>query len=333
MDKELELWQFIAQRLKQGRPVMLLVVASSSGSSPGRQGYKMAVGSDGELIGSVGGGVMEVNLVEQCRRILSEPPAVAGGLTSFLKPQVHKKQTQNSSGMICSGRQTVIFHLLTPEHTRAVDGVIDMLEHGQCAFLSITSTYFDVGPPEGGTPNVDPYEDIYFERLKGADFVFRERIGFRNDLYIIGGGHCALALSELMSRMDFYIRLFDDRPELNTLDKNRFAHEIKIIEGYEQIGEFIPSGPNAYVVVMTLGYASDEVVIRGVLDKHIKYFGVLGSKAKMAVLLKKLRSEGFPAEKLARIHTPIGLPINSRTPEEIAVSIAAEIIALKNEKT
>ncbi|MEO7674261.1 MAG: XdhC family protein, partial [Pyrinomonadaceae bacterium] len=145
-----------------------------------------------------------------------------------------------------------------------------------------------------------------------------------------GGGHCALALSELMSRMDFHISIFDDRPELNTIEKNRFAHTIEIIDGYEAIGKLIPAGSNIYVVVMTLGYASDEVVIRSLIDKDFKYFGVLGSKAKMAVLLKALENEGSPVQRLARIHSPIGFPINSHSPEEIAVSIAAEIISVKN---
>ena len=81
---------------------------------------------------------------------------------------------------------------------------------------------------------------------------------------------------------------------------------------------------------MTLGYRSDEIVIRQLMDKNFRYFGVLGSKAKMATLMKELRAEGFDEVKLTRIHTPIGLPINSHTPEEIAVSIAAEIIAVKN---
>ena len=130
--------------------------------------------------------------------------------------------------------------------------------------------------------------------------------------------------------MDFYTRIFDDRPELNTIEKNRFVDEIRIIDNYEAIAEFIPSSKQTYVVVMTLGYKSDEVVIRKLLDKEFRYFGVLGSKAKMKTLLNELKKEGYSADKLVQIHTPIGLPINSRTPEEIAVSIAAEIIAVKN---
>jgi xanthine dehydrogenase accessory factor len=133
-----------------------------------------------------------------------------------------------------------------------------------------------------------------------------------------------------MSKMDFHISLFDDRPELNTIEKNRFAHQIRIVDSYVKIGDEIAAGDRSYVVVMTLGYRSDETVIRSLIDKDFKYFGVLGSNAKMSVMLRKLSKEGLPAEKLDRIRTPIGIPIHSRTPEEIAISIAAEIIAVKN---
>jgi xanthine dehydrogenase accessory factor len=169
-------------------------------------------------------------------------------------------------------------------------------------------------------------------RQSENEFLYEEKLGYKNKLFIIGGGHCALALSELMAKMDFHISLFDDRPNLNTLAKNKFAHKIRIIESYEQIDEFTPSGANNYVVVMTLGFAFDEIVIRKLFDKDFKYFGVLGSRAKMATLLKNLQKDGFDAEKLKQIRTPIGIEINSRTPEEIAVSIAAEIIAVKNAK-
>lgn len=312
---------------------MLLVVAESSGSSPGRQGYKMAVGENGELSGSIGGGVMEVNLVDQSRELLAIQPTTAdrpisdpgtpATAVTFLKPQVHQKNAPNSSGMICSGKQTVIFRLLTLENEGSVEAAIESLQTHSSEYLTISPKKFAVGPLKGSG-------DFHFEKQSDTDFDYRERLGQKNDFYIVGGGHCALALSELMSKMDFHISLFDDRPELNTIEKNRFADRIEIIDAYDQIGDLIPSDSNAYVVVMTLGYRSDELVIRKLLDRDFKYFGVLGSRAKMKTLLNTLRQEGLGEDKLSRIHTPIGIPINSRTPEEIAVSIAAEIISLKN---
>jgi xanthine dehydrogenase accessory factor len=317
MNKDLELWQFIADRLNRGENVMLLVVAESSGSSPGRHGYKMAVGTDGELCGSIGGGVMEVSLAEQAK-VKSKK---AKGKSEVVD-QVHRKDSPNSSGMICSGKQAVIFKLLTPLDLPEIQKAVVSIE-GSADFLTISPEIFRVGQPEGVARNA-------FEKLSDANFRYVERLGYGNNLFIVGGGHCALALSELMSKMDFRIRIFDDRPELNTIEKNAFADEIEIIESYERIADHIESAPNAYVVVMTIGYAYDKIVIQNLLDKEFKYFGVLGSKAKMAMLMKELRSEGYDEEKLKRIHTPIGIPINSRTPEEIAISIAAEIIDVKN---
>jgi xanthine dehydrogenase accessory factor len=334
VNKELELWQFIGTRLERGDSVMLLVVAESSGSSPGRQGYKMAIGARGEMIGSIGGGVMEVNLVEESRRLLSVPPAVAGGF----REQVHRQDVANASGMICSGKQTVIFKLLTPNNTSGVDAIVTALEKRTGTRLRITSGDFGLtqeeNPPAtaGGTDKADSPAaagGTYFFATD-TDFLYTQRLGVESNLYIIGGGHCALALSELMSKMDFHISILDDRPELNTIEKNRYAHLIKIVDSYDRIGDYVSSGQGAYVVVMTLGYKSDEQVIRSLIDGEFKYFGVLGSKAKMAKMFGDLRQDGISKDKLDRIRTPIGLPINSRTPEEIAVSIAAEIIAVKN---
>ncbi len=324
MNKELEIWRFAAQRLRRGESVMLLVVAESSGSSPGRQGFKMIVAHD-EMRGSIGGGVMEIGLVELAK---VKSKKVKGKSEAEIIEQIHRKNSANSSGMICSGKQTVIIFQLNSSHLQDVENIIHALENNQNCRIQISNFKFQIleKPLEGGTQN----DGFKFQNSGENEFVYEENLGFKNKLFIIGGGHCALALSEIMAKMDFHISLFDDRSDLNTLAKNEFVHEKKIIDSYQNIGEFIESGANVYVVVMTLGYKFDEIVIRALFEKNFKYFGVLGSKAKMKTLLKSLEKEGFDKNKLAQIRTPIGLKINSRTPEEIAVSIAAEIIAVKN---
>ena len=226
--------------------------------------------------------------------------------------------------MICSGRQSVIFFKLDSSHLETVRAICAALENHRNRKLRITND--ELRTAENETDDFN----FRFERNDAGEFFYEEKLGYKNRLFIVGGGHCALALSELMSKMDFYIALFDDRETLNTLAKNRFVHEKNIIESYEKISERIPEGGDVYVVVMTLGYKSDEIAIRRLIGKNFKYFGVLGSRAKMKTLLKNLEKEGFSKEKLNRIRAPVGLPINSRTPEEIAVSIAAEIIAVKN---
>lgn len=316
MRSEIEFWKFVDGRIQSRSLVAILIVAQSYGSSPGRAGYKMAVTSNGELCGSIGGGLMEVELVEAAKSSVQ---------TTECKviEQVHRRDAENASGMICSGRQTVILRQLTPDDLPTVEGIIEHLESNVLIAFEISDLGFQIIDRTADGKRTDFRKD-------GEAFVYQEMLGQKDELCIIGGGHCALALSDLASKLDFRISIFDDRPELNTIAKNEFADSVTIIDSYETIGEHLPQGDDVYVVVMTLGYRSDAVVIRQLIDQEFKYFGVLGSKAKMATLMKELRDEGFDRSKLARIHTPIGLPINSRTPEEIAVSIAAEMISIRN---
>jgi xanthine dehydrogenase accessory factor len=132
-----------------------------------------------------------------------------------------------------------------------------------------------------------------------------------------------------MRMLDFYIYLYDTRAGLNTFEENESAHEKKLLTDYSELKELIPSG-NEYVVVMTIGYRTDDGVIRTLMDKRSTYTGVLGSRKKLEKMFADYRKEGLDEEKLSSIHAPIGIPVNSRTPEEIAISIAAQIIAVKN---
>lgn len=306
---------------------MLLVVVESWGSSPGRQGFKMAVDAEGELCGSIGGGVMEVKLVELAKVRLQETQP-----TALLKKQIHNKSApQFQSGMICSGEQSIVFFPLQKAHLKTIQNIIRCLKKHRPALFRLTySTDNHAFKLIENQQNEQPFR---FEHPHEQEYIFEENLGLKNRLYIVGGGHCALALSELMSKMDFYLCLLDDRPDLSTIAKNRFVHEKHVLESYTQVADFIPSGPHVYVVVMTLGYRFDEIVLRQLWNKNFRYFGMLGSAAKIDNLWEKLRVEGFSAEKLHKIHAPIGLKINSRSPEEIAVSIAAEIIAIKNKTT
>ncbi|MBL8183239.1 MAG: XdhC family protein, partial [Blastocatellia bacterium] len=180
MSKELEKLQFVHDFLERTKSVTLLVVAESSGSSPGRAGYKMAVAADGDLFGSIGGGVMEVNLVEWSRAILSEPGAVA---TGFLVEQVHRRNAENASGMICSGRQTVILKQLTAEDLPTVERIVANLESHSTAAFEISNLGFQI------VERTSNSEQTFFKR-DGEVFVYQEMLGQKDELIIIGGGHC-----------------------------------------------------------------------------------------------------------------------------------------------
>ncbi|MEP7264858.1 MAG: XdhC family protein [Bacteroidota bacterium] len=314
--KESALWYFIQDQLLQQRPVVFLCVLESVGSSPGRQGFKMAV-TENELHGSIGGGIMEHKFVELARDLIRKNKEEA-----IVKKQVHLKNSSYQSGMICSGEQTVVVYRVQ-EKPEDILVIASAIEKNISGTLSLSQT----GISFSTSSNAD--EHIAFEKKSETEWSYKEKTGFRNFLYIIGGGHVSLAFSKLMYGMDFYIQVFDDRPELNTLMKNECVHE-KHIADYHRIAEFIPEGKNSYVVIMTFGYRSDTVVLHELIRKNFRYLGLLGSKAKVSKMIEELHQQNFEEEYIKKLHSPIGIQIKSQTPEEIAISIAAEIIMEKN---
>lgn len=320
MQKTLQIWKLIYQGLSDNIPVMLLYVLESKGSSPGRQGFFMAVNENGEMEGSIGGGIMEHKFVEMAIERLKKQE----NKQQELRKQIHDKSAANNqSGMICSGEQTILLYTPQQNDLTTVQNIIHSLQENKntTLILSPAGIQFSDAAPE---------KDFEFSFQSEENWLYKEKTGYKNKLFIIGGGHCSLAFSKLMRTMDFYVQVYDDRENLKTMLENDVANEKHFVNDYTELENNIQSGGNHYVVIMTFGYRTDDIALRALLNKKFKYIGVLGSKNKMEKLFEDYRKEGTDESLLQRIHTPIGLDIKSQTPEEIAVSIAAEIIKVKN---
>ncbi|WP_426490547.1 XdhC family protein [Hymenobacter sp. 102] len=314
--RDLPVWQHAAASLRAGVPVALLCVLTSEGSSPGRQGFKMVVTAD-DMTGSIGGGIMEHKFVELARTLLTE-----GSFAPVLRRQIHRKEAPTDrSGMICSGEQQLLVYPLSAADLPAVLGIVELLQLGQ-GRLQLSAA-------EGLRVATEATPEPHYAFQAGPDWAYSEKLGFRDQLTIVGGGHVALALSRVLTSLDFGLTVLDDRPNLHTHQRNPYAHYKRTV-AYEQLPQEIPAGPHQYVILMTFGYRSDLVALRALLHHPVRYLGVLGSQAKIVELLTTLRAEGVADETLRRVHAPVGLPINSRTPEEIAISIAAELIRERN---
>ena len=138
-----------------------------------------------------------------------------------------------------------------------------------------------------------------------------------------------MAVSALFVTLGFYVVVFDDRENLNTLEQNTSAHQ-KLIVDYQEISNYISEGKQNYVAVMTNRYIDDKLVLSKLINKKLAYLGVLGSTAKLKAMWEVLQREGINIDQLNNVHGPIGISIKSQTPDEIAVSIAAEVIRVKN---
>ena len=278
----------------------------------------MAVNANGEMEGSIGGGIMEHRFVEMAKAKLMEAQI------SSIRKQVHNKTSgKNNSGMICSGEQTILLYLIKSADMTAVQHIISSLEkyHHGTLTLSPAGIQFD---------DTVPLKDFKFTMSSDDDWAYQEKIGYKNTLTIIGGGHCSLAFSNLMSQMDFYIKVYDKRKDLKTMLENHTAHEKHVLTEYTELAHLVSPGQNHYVVIMTFGYRTDDEALRVLLNKEVRYLGLLGSKAKIEKMFADYRKENIDEQWLQRIYTPVGIPIKSQTPEEIAISIAAQIICEKN---
>jgi xanthine dehydrogenase accessory factor len=161
--------------------------------------------------------------------------------------------------------------------------------------------------------------------------VYIEPIEPSPELYVIGAGHVAFHLGRLAQEVGFRVHVVDDR--------EKFANRERFPDATEVVVEDIPTWigrsalpPHAYVVIVTRGHTNDLEALRALAPRDLRYLGLIGSRAKVARIYDALTADGMPADSLSRVHAPIGLDIGAVTPQEIAVSILAELIAVKHGK-
>ena len=319
MQNRSNLWEKTYQYLSQGYDIIIMIVVKTSGSAPGKTGFKMLVSEIGKLYGTIGGGNTEFLMVEKAKQMLK-----TGDKTTFIRHFEHRDGAgEKSSGMICSGENTIAVIALGPDHKEIVGRLSENAFNNIPCRLSITPNSVEIKDYDKDAG------DFFFLESEDDVWQYEENMNIRNSLYIIGGGHVGLALSKISTIVGFYTIVLDDREELDTMKENLFAHE-RIIVDYGRVHEHIPEGDHSYVVIMTTGHKADKQVLESLINKKLKYLGMIASKKKRAEVYKRLIDTGVPKERLELVHSPIGLPINSITPEEIAISITAEMIKAKN---
>ncbi len=178
--------------------------------------------------------------------------------------------------------------------------------------------------------DINPDVEIVTNMICGGKVsVFIEPLFRKQRLYIIGAGHCGRALAPLARLCDFYVVMIDNRKELLEQQALKSADRI-CLSDYTDLDRHIDFDDNAYIVIMTHGHIHDKKVLEYCLSRKSKYLGMIGSWTKVPKTFADLRQKGFTDQELEKVHAPIGLPINSHTPHEIAVSIMAQIISVRN---
>ncbi len=317
--KDLKFWKQVAEKIESDVPTLLWITVEASKSSPGKPGFKMAVAKDFDIFGTCGGGALETKIIEESKKILySDLPSPT------LRVFYHDKlKTHEQSGLICGGKQTIVLLSLTSDNHETIQKIISAIEEHNYASYEINKEGIEY-------LGIDIFDKIIsFEFEDEENWRYKEICGIFNTLYIFGGGHVALALSQIMRLLEFNIVVFETRPKISTLKSNNFA-EIIIVEKADEITEHIEESESSYVAIMSHDLTLDKEALFAVIRKNVKYIGMMGSKKKIRSVYKQLENEGISKEELKKVCAPIGLRINDFTAEEIAVGIAGQIIAHKN---
>jgi len=303
----IDIWQHALASLHAGERAVLMAVVDHRGSVPGTTGAKAVLSSQG-LAGPIGGGVVEK---EMCER--------AEGFEDRAE-LIHYDHTSAEVDSICMGIQEIAMIGLGPGDTGVVEAIVSALDADLSGTLRISPA---------GISFISGLTSTRTFTGEGPSWSFVETLGKQDTLYIVGGGHVALALSRIMATLPFRIVVMDDREHLPTMASNHFANRLDVID-YEEVAEHVGEGEHCWAAIMTHAHQADARVLERLLDKDLRYLGMMGSKGKVTQIFANLEAAGTPRELLDRVHSPIGLAIGTHTPEEIAISIAAEIVKEKN---
>lgn len=315
--------------LEAGESAMLCTVLAAEGSTPRGSGARMAVFADGSARGTVGGGAVERQSLALARQLL------ATGGEALRRFALHP-EAKNSTDMVCGGEVTILFQRLAPEDAaaretlRAWRAALDVgknvwlrtrVEDERVRdFALLTADELCHGAEAFSTAK--PYWD-------GALSV--EPVVRAGRVYLFGGGHVGCALVPVLHYVGFEVTVYDDRAELAQPSRFPDAREV-LLGSFADIASRVTLTADDYAVVMTPGHRADYEILEQLLRTDAYYIGCIGSRKKVALTREKLAAAGFAARDIDRIHAPIGLPILAETPEEIAVSIAAEMIRCRAEK-
>ncbi len=317
-----QFWQSVVNRLENRHSLLLAIVVHTEGHSPGRPGFKMAV-TRGDSFGTVGGGALEEKVINQSRSAEQTPGFQARRISIDLSAAA-------PHGMVCGGKAEILLVSLTETPLSEWRVLLERYQRGERSLLQITAEdTISISPLAASVPD-SIANRIEWRFVSPEQWQYRERVGFSDRIFIIGGGHVSLALSKILVALNFHITVCDERENLPSLMENCFAHEIVRIP-FGRVHEILPQGERLWIAIMTPDHRYDYETLHRLIRMPLTYIGVMASPEKARQFCDQLQQEGIEAALMRKLHIPIGVPIHSETAEEIAVSIAAQLIQLRYE--
>ena len=338
-----------AALLTGAEPLVLVTVVSRTGSAPREAGTRALQTRNG-FEGTVGGGLLEARAMEAARNSL------ASGLSARVSCDM-SGFTPNSD-MICGGGMEVLCEVLAPKQAEMFALAAEVLRlggrgawlvelrrdgvslHGEAETpqrrLVVDALPEHAVQPEGVTVGLDAANPM-LETRKGRPglvdvdgrIFYVEPLDAPPVLLLCGGGHVSLEVARLAHSCGFVVDVVDDREEFSNAGRFPMARHCRVLPGYENLVQTCDIGRRHFVAIITRGHSFDRETLAQALTSHAQYVGMIGSRTKREQVYAALRKQGVPDAELAAVCCPIGLSIEAETPQQIAVSIVAELLAAR----
>jgi xanthine dehydrogenase accessory factor len=318
-------------------PFSLATVIVRNGSAPRSAGAKILVAQDGEIAGTVGGGILEAQVRDLAARIFKERNAT---IQSF---QFNGKDAA-SMDAICGGQVEVLIEWVDPGNP-VTAAVIQGLKHAVAIHQKVwLITIFPGGTSAtahalvqgdgtiiGNLPTGLSIEIVLEKRMPDRIeldqvLVVVEPVNISGTALIFGAGHVSRSLAEFTRAVGFWTVVVDDRPEYASRERFPWADQIVVLDSFSNLTDKVQVDQDCFLVIVTRGHLNDQSVLEQMLKTRVGYIGMIGSRRKCEIIFEDMRKKGFTDEDIRRVHAPIGIPIHAETPEEIGVSIVAEMI-------
>jgi len=327
----------MADLQSRGEPFVLATVISRNGSAPRSAGARMLIRADGSTSGTVGGGILEARVQRLAAEVMVNHTAVIQGFSFTGKDA----STMDS---ICGGQVEVLVEWLDskdPALAEVIMGLQEAASHHLKAWLVTCLPARSSSPlhalvhPDGRVTgclppglSTDTVVAIRHPDLVhfGQQQAMIDPVNINGTAYVFGAGHVSRSLAEFTASVGFWTVVLDDRPEFANPQRFPLADQLVVLDSFSDALAKVEIDRDSYVVIVTRGHLNDRAVLEHVLKTEAGYIGMIGSRRKCELIFQELRKEGFSDEDIRRVHAPIGLPIDAETPEEIGVSIVAEMI-------
>jgi xanthine dehydrogenase accessory factor len=329
------IYEIIEQYLKEKIKGAIATVIGRTGSAPRDVGAKMFVGEDGKLYGTIGGGRLEHGAYQEAKSIIEK------GSPKILHIRMNAKEVA-ANGMICGGDVDVFLEPLLEKYKTLYSRLEYLEKRGKRGILitrfderNFVKTLVEEDLTVNGDDISEKERDTFLKHLyETKPFVVAglvvEPLQASFGLYIFGAGHVSRYIAKIAKMVDFSVTVIDDREEFANRERFPDADEI-IVEDFQRVFDRLQFSGKEFVAIVTRGHQYDAGVLGETIKRQTRYIGMIGSRRKVAIVFDHMRKSGFDEEAIKKVHAPIGIDIHAETPQEIAVSIVAEMIKVRGE--